>query len=107
MDYCDVRREGRMKPSAIYLKAAKSIARRDNPSCLTIADAGYGKARGPYDSYPEVLRYSDLFAPTHPILSTAWLDGYVSDDKERQNWRVLALLFMYQIALEEEHVPAS
>jgi hypothetical protein len=103
----DVSDAGSMKPSAIYLKAAKSIARRDRPSCLAIADAGYGEDRGPYDSYPEVLRYSDLFAPTHPILSTAWLEGYVSDDKERQNWRVLALLFMYQIAIEDEHDHAS
>ena len=91
-----------MKASEIYLKAAEEVARSNQESCLAIADAGYGPGRYCYDNYPEPGRFTKMFSPTIRHQNAYWLNGHLRGDDEFHSWRVLALLFMHQIAKDEE-----
>lgn len=87
-----------MKASEVYLKAAKLVAKENQFSCCTIsAVSGFAWQGG------DILReqYSALFAPSHGY---AWLEFEFDDgSQEQHDWRVLALLFMHEIAKDEEN----
>lgn len=99
-----------MKASEVYLKAAEAIDAVDTWSCHAIVRAA-GKEL-PYGA-AERKPYEDLFRPDDTTVS-AWLEYIEVPTKPREwkagemhAWRVLALLFMHQIAKDEEKTLCS
>ena len=93
-----------MKPSAVYLRAAKRIAEINGPSCCIIQSIIDPRNTVYVGNYPIVRRYGNLFAPNKPDWknNAVWLSGSGLTDDERHGWRVLALLFMHHIAKDSE-----
>ena len=93
-----------MKASDIYLKAAELCGAPDSnlASCWAIALAR--SCYAPYSRTAEGAAYAKLFRPDEDeLLGDCWLvySNKITSE-EWQPWRVLALLFMHQIALDEE-----
>lgn len=84
-----------MKDSEVYLRAAKLVdGGMQVCSCDAICVA---------DKYSTHRRYiyQELFKPSE-FSSFIWGNEWSNDFSERKSCRVLALLFMHQIALDEE-----
>ena len=95
-----------MKSSDGYLRAAELLI-TGHPrwgifgfSCLAI-EAAQGDLRGRYGEGFEVDAYEHFFMPLGTA-RCAWGDLWSESQDERLACRVLALLFMYQLALDEE-----
>lgn len=88
-----------MKSSEVYLQAAKSISRRNNYSCNVIfhISKNFKLER----NYIELFRKNDN-EDFLRSLNLEYKSGYSCSSIEIQNHRVLALLFMSEIAKESE-----
>ena len=94
-----------MKESEIYLKAAELLDANKGETykfmygcCDFINNFSTDKQLCRF--MPPVDKFAELFAPRHNELY--WGDQWSDDADERYQCRVLALLFMHQIALDEE-----
>lgn len=100
-----------MKDSEIYLRAAEVIADGVTEcSCDAISHVSHGEWRFPSGEARcgeavQKDRYAELFAPNDG--GFIWGDLWANDFAGRQSCRVLALLFMHQIALDEEREQAK
>ena len=90
-----------MKDSEIYLRAAERIYDEMSIySCVAIFRAAkFFPAHDRVHCCPQV-EYENLFKPHWG--GAYWGNKWSADADERRNCRVLALLFMHQIALDEE-----
>ena len=88
-----------MKDSEIYLRAAKLVSSGVDTwaSCSAVSEIACGFH---VRKTPQSEKYAELFSPKIPTF--AWGEQWSNDLEERNNCRVLALLFMHQIALDEE-----
>jgi hypothetical protein len=88
-----------MRASEVYLRAARLMSGRYEFACCfaitRVAQRTFG-----WNS-PEASRFDDLFSPRRKKWAW-WGNQWSSDLAERRACRVLALLFMHQIALDEE-----
>lgn len=89
-----------MKHSEIYLKAAKEIFNGTSDyACCAISSAGIDTVSGLYDkNHPARIKFRDLFDPENGY--EEWFGSTFSE--EEQNARITALLFMHEIAKDEE-----
>ena len=88
-----------MKASEVYLKAAELCDLNSNQLSAYGCCDYISLTSGNYEY--KVPGFVALFRPTTTYI-LYWGDDWSSDESERRNCRVLALLFMYQIALSEE-----
>lgn len=87
-----------MKDSEIYLRAAKRV----NEPSYRFSCCEIDRAAGNIFSMQRE-KYHELFAPKCDVPDfLVWGEEWGDSDSEVQACRVLALLFMHQIALDEE-----
>lgn len=94
-----------MKDSEVYLKAAELVDCGKFASCFAVNQI----VSGIYvRESTQAINYANLFSPSLPVRKfTAWGERwgdlhYKNNDDEIKSCRVLALLFMHQIALDDE-----
>jgi len=107
--------EKELNPNKIYRKAAELVEHNTSDvavfgySCLAIHAAVYCATR-PHNYEPSQLvdRYVELFYPPYELQTESWFnkddawgDLWGKTDQERNDCRVLALLFMAEIAKGE------
>lgn len=89
-----------MKDSEVYLRAAQRVFGQPLRDCYSCCAIDYISSRSEFSGYPQRRRYQALFMP-EGFCSFGWADLWGHSGAAKSE-RVLALLFMHQIALDEE-----
>lgn len=94
-----------MKDSEVYLRAAEFVEDTGSGMCRAIYYANEPDCEGALDrqyrALDGIMRPVDSEVP-NGVVYAYWGNHWSSDDAEVRECRVLALLFMHQIAKDEE-----